>query len=230
MYHPREEGRVIGVLHLRARVTAGRDDLVAAKHDRNPNATIFTAPKTYTKQAAMNAAGAISYGASGVAGAMRHGVVGALGAMPIPKKYVNSAAKATRAAAMKAVNEPARQGKWAARSVYKGMKKMWLGKEKYKSLKKEKIAMEREAAERAAGYANAWKSATAGDGATARWGEVNGAASGASASVAPRSVPKRLGDARDAEAEARRRAEKWRAEMNGEGGGEIAPATNADSP
>ena len=183
MYHPREEGRVIGVLHLRARVTAGRDDLVAAKHDRNPNATIFTAPKTYTKQAAMNAAGAISYGASGVAGAMRYGVVGALGAMPIPKKYVNSAAKATRAAAMKAVNEPARQGKWAARSVYKGVKKMWLGKEKYKALKKEKIAMELEAAERAAGYANAWKSATAGDGATARWGEVNGAASGASASA-----------------------------------------------
>ena len=46
----------------------------------------------------------------------------------------------------------------AFRSVYKGCKKMYLGKERYKAIKKEKVTRELEAAERAAGYADAWKS------------------------------------------------------------------------
>ena len=51
---------------------------------------------------------------------MRAGLDGALAAVPIPKKYA-AAAKSVRAAALKAVNEPARQGRWAFRSVYKEM-------------------------------------------------------------------------------------------------------------
>ena len=151
-------GELVGVLHLRLRVAALNDDIIAANKDRNPNASLLTAPKTYTKQFALSAADVLSSGASGVAGAMRAGLGGALAAVPIPKKYTAAAAKSVRAAALKAVNEPARQGRWAFRSVYKGCKKMYLGKERYKAIKKEKVTRELEAAERAAGYADAWKS------------------------------------------------------------------------
>ena len=110
-------GELVGVLHVRLRVAALNDDIIAANKDRNPNVSLLTAPKTYTKQFALSAADVLSSGASGVAGAMRAGLGGALSAVPIPKKYTAAAAKTVRAAALKAVNEPARQGRWAFRSV-----------------------------------------------------------------------------------------------------------------
>jgi hypothetical protein len=40
---------------------------------------------------------------------------------------VDAAGKGMRSAALTAVNEPARQGRWAVRSVYKGCKKFMVG-------------------------------------------------------------------------------------------------------
>ena len=80
-------GELVGVLHVRLRVAALNDDIIAANKDRNPNVSLLTAPKTYTKQFALSAADVLSSGASGVAGAMRAGLGGALSAVPIPKKY-----------------------------------------------------------------------------------------------------------------------------------------------
>ena len=71
--------------------------------------------------------------------AMRRNMTNAIAVMPIPQKYVDTAAKGMRSAALKAVNEPARQGRWAVRSVYKGCKKFMYGKDKYRRLKKEKL-------------------------------------------------------------------------------------------
>ena len=86
-------GELVGVLHVRLRVAALNDDIIAANKDRNPNVSLLTAPKTYTKQFALSAADVLSSGASGVAGAMRAGLDGALSAVPIPKKYTAAAAK-----------------------------------------------------------------------------------------------------------------------------------------
>ena len=76
---------------------------------------------------------------------------------PIPKKYVDSAASGITRAALTAVNEPARHGRWAFRSMYKGCKKMYMGKAAYQAQKKEKVTRELEAAKRAAGYSEAWQ-------------------------------------------------------------------------
>lgn len=155
-------GAVVGVLHLRVRVTAMNPGVVAANKDRNPNATLLTAPKTYTAQFALSAGGYLGKGVNDMSQAMRRNMTNAIAVMPIPQKYVDTAAKGMRAAALKAVNEPARQGRWAARSMYKGCKKFVYGKEKYSRLKREKLTREVAAAERAAGYAEAWKAAAAG--------------------------------------------------------------------
>ena len=150
-------GGVVGVLHLRVRVSAVNPNVVAANKDRNPNATLLTAPRTYTTQFALSAADQLGTGLTGMSQAMRRNVTNAIAVMPIPQKYVDTAAKGMRAAALKALNEPARQGRWAVRSVYKGCKKLVYGQEEYRRRKKEKLTRELEAAERAAGYAAAWK-------------------------------------------------------------------------
>ena len=53
------------------------------------------------------------------------------------------------------MNAPARRGRWAFRSMYKGCEKMYKGKAAYQARKKEKITRELEAAKRAAGYSEA---------------------------------------------------------------------------
>ena len=146
-------GTVVGVLHVRVRVAALSPNVIAAGKDRNPNATLLTAPKTVTTQLAYSAGDYVSQ-------AMRRNMTNAMNAMPIPQKYVDAAASTVKSAAIAAMNEPARQGRWMGRTVYKACKKFMYGKEKYKRLKKEKITRRLEAAERAAGYAEAWQSAT----------------------------------------------------------------------
>lgn len=151
--HPRS-GDVVGVIHLRVRATKLNEHVVAADKDFNPDASLLTAPSTYTKQFALNAADVLSSGASGMAAVARAG----LGTInPIPKKYVDSAASGITRAALTAVNEPARHGRWAFRSMYKGCKKMYMGKAAYQAQKKEKVTRELEAAKRAAGYSEAWQ-------------------------------------------------------------------------
>jgi hypothetical protein len=152
---------VVGVLHLRVRVNALNPDVVAAKKDRNPNATLLTAPKTYTTQYVLSAGNYLGKGVNDMSSAMRRNMSNAMGGMPIPQKYVDGAARGVRAAALTAVNEPARHGRWAFRTMYKGCKKFVYGKEKYRRLKKEKVTRELEAAERAAGYSAAWNSTSA---------------------------------------------------------------------
>jgi hypothetical protein len=151
--HPRS-GVVVGVIHLRVRATKLNEHVVASERTPTQDASFLKAPSVYTKQFALNAADVLATGASGVAAVMGAGL-GTLN--PIPKKYVDSAANGIKSAAFAAVNEPARRGRWAFRSVYKGCKKMYLGKETYKALRKEKITQELEAAKRAAGYSEAWK-------------------------------------------------------------------------
>lgn len=151
--HPRS-GNVVGVIHLRVRATKLNEHVVAADKDFNPDASLLTAPSTYTKQFALNAADVLASGASGMAAVARAG----LGTInPIPKKYVDSAASGITRAALTAVNEPARHGRWAFRSMYKGCKKMYMGKAAYQAQKKEKVTRELEAAKRAAGYSEAWQ-------------------------------------------------------------------------
>ena len=72
-----------------------------------------------------------------------------------PKKYVDGAANGISRAALAAVNAPARRGRWAFRSMYKGCEKMYMGKAAYQARKKEKVTRELEAAKRAAGYSEA---------------------------------------------------------------------------
>jgi hypothetical protein len=151
--HPRS-GDVVGVIHLRVRATKLNEHVVAADKDFNPDASLLTAPSTYTKQFALNAADVLASGASGMAAVARAG----LGTInPIPKKYVDSAANGITRAALTAVNEPVNQSRWAFRSMYKGCKKMYLGKAAYQAQKKEKVTRELEAAKRAAGYSEAWQ-------------------------------------------------------------------------
>jgi hypothetical protein len=151
--HPRS-GDVVGVIHLRVRATKLNEHVVAADKDFNPDASLLTAPSTYTKQFALNAADVLASGASGMAAVARAG----LGTInPIPKKYVDSAASGITRAALTAVNEPVNQSRWAFRSMYKGCKKMYLGKAAYQAQKKEKVTRELEAAKRAAGYSEAWQ-------------------------------------------------------------------------
>ena len=151
--HPRSK-EVVGVIHLRVRCTRLNDNIVAANKDYNPDASLLSAPSTYTKQFALNAADVLSSGASGMAAVARAG----LGTInPIPKKYVDSAASGISRAAVAAINEPARQGRWAFRSMYKSARKMYIGKDKYNKLKTEKVTRELEAARRAAEYGAALK-------------------------------------------------------------------------
>ena len=117
--HPRS-GDVVGVIHLRVRCTRLNEHVVAADKDFNPDASLLTAPSTYTKRFALNAADVLASGASGVASVARAG----LGTInPIPKKYVDGAANGMPPRAG-AVNAPARRGRWAFRSMYKGCEKM----------------------------------------------------------------------------------------------------------
>ena len=149
--HPRS-GDVVGVIHLRVRCTRLNEHVVAADKDFNPDASLLTAPSTYTKQFALNAADVLASGASGVAAVARAG----LGTInPIPKKYVDGAANGISRAALAAVNAPARRGRWAFRSMYKGCQKVYMGKAAYQARKKEKVTRELEAAKRAAGYSEA---------------------------------------------------------------------------
>tara|TARA_B110000459_G_scaffold199676_1_gene246728 strand:+ start:70 stop:1014 length:945 start_codon:yes stop_codon:yes gene_type:complete len=151
--HPRSK-EVVGVIHLRVRCTRLNDNIVAANKDYNPDASLLSAPSTYTKQFALNAADVLSSGASGMAAVARAG----LGTInPIPKKYVDSAASGISRAAVAAINEPARQGRWAFRSMYKSARKMYIGKDKYNKLKTEKVTRELEAARRATEYGAALK-------------------------------------------------------------------------
>ena len=106
----------------------------------------------YSGGFALNAADVLASGASGMAAVARSGLDTI---NPIPKKYVDSAASGIQRAALTAVNEPARQGRWAFRSMYKGCKKMYIGKAAYQARKKEKVTRELEAAKRAAGYSEA---------------------------------------------------------------------------
>ena len=149
--HPRS-GDVVGVIHLRVRATKLNEHVVAADKDLKPDASLLTAPSAYTKRFALNAADVLASGASGMAAVARSGLDTI---NPIPKKYVDSAASGIQRAALTAVNEPARQGRWAFRSMYKGCEKMYMGKAAYQARKKEKITRELEAAKRAAGYSEA---------------------------------------------------------------------------
>ena len=88
-------------------------------------------PKTYSKQFAMSASDYMAAKAAGMASA----VTGMMPSVPVPKKYVDSAAKTMTKTAISAINAPAKQGRWAARSVYKGCKKIIYGKAKYKEMK-----------------------------------------------------------------------------------------------
>jgi|TARA_B110000259_G_scaffold116087_1_gene132168 hypothetical protein len=124
--HPRSL-LVVGVIHLRVRCTKLNEHVVAKGRDHNPDASLLTAPQTYTKQFALNAADVLSSGASGMAFVARAGL-GTLN--PIPKKYVDGAASGISRAAVAAINEPARQGRWAFRSIYKNACKMYMGKAK----------------------------------------------------------------------------------------------------
>ena len=151
--HPRS-GDVVGVIHLRVRATKLNEHVVAADKDLKPDASLLTAPSAYTKRFALNAADVLASGASGMAAVARSGLDTI---NPIPKKYVDSAASGIQRAALTAVNEPARQGRWAFRSMYKGCKKMYIGKAAYQARKKEKVTRELEAAKRAAGYSAAWQ-------------------------------------------------------------------------
>ena len=151
--HPRS-GDVVGVIHLRVRATKLNKHVVAANKDFNPDASLLTAPSMYTKKFALNAADVLASGASGMAAVARSGLDTI---NPIPKKFVDSAASGIQRAALTAVNEPARHGRWAFRSMYKGCKKMYMGKAAYQARKKEKVTRELEAAKRAAGYSAAWQ-------------------------------------------------------------------------
>ena len=70
---------------------------------------------------------ASDYMAAKAAG-MASAVTGMMPSVPVPKKYVDSAAKTMTKTAISAINAPAKQGRWAARSVYKGCKKIISGK------------------------------------------------------------------------------------------------------
>ena len=96
--HPRS-GDVVGVIHLRVRCTRLNEHVVAADKDFNPDASLLTAPSTYTKRFALNAADVLASGASGAASVARAGP-GTIN--PIPKKYVDGAANGIPRAAFAA--------------------------------------------------------------------------------------------------------------------------------
>ena len=114
-------------------------------------------PKTYSKQFAMSASDYMAAKAAGMASA----VTGMMPSVPVPKKYVDSAAKTMTKTAISAINAPAKQGRWAARSVYKGCKKIIYGKAKYKEMKKVKVERALREAQEAAKYAEAWQQSAA---------------------------------------------------------------------
>ena len=111
-------GEEVGLLHLRLKCTPILPDLIAAAKDRNPHASLLRNPKTYSKQFAMSASDYMAAKAAGMASA----VSGLMPSVPVPKKYVDSAAKTMTKTAISAINAPAKQGRWAVRSVYKGCK------------------------------------------------------------------------------------------------------------
>ena len=89
--------------------------------------------------------------------------------VPVPKKYVDSAAKTMTKTAISAINAPAKQGRWAVRSVYKGCKKLVYGKAKYKEMKKVKLERALREAQEAAKYAEAWQQSAAAAAGKNRW-------------------------------------------------------------
>ena len=99
-------GEEVGLLHLRLKCTPMLPDLIAAAKDRNPHASLLRNPKTYSKQFAMSAA---DYAAAKAAG-MASAVSGLMPSVPLPKKYVDSAAKTMTKTAIGAINAPAKQG------------------------------------------------------------------------------------------------------------------------
>ena len=119
--HPRS-GDVVGVIHLRVRCTRLNEHVVAADKDFNPDASLLTAPSTYTKQFALNAADVLASGASGVASVARAG----LGTInPLPKKYVDGAANGISRAALAAVNAPAARRRPSARCTRGARRCTW---------------------------------------------------------------------------------------------------------
>jgi hypothetical protein len=160
-----KKGTVVGVLHMRVRATA-TSEVVPKMVRKKGGDDAASQPGVGTQFALSAGAGGVAAGAAGSKGGkvssmsstMRRNMTSAMSAMPIPTKYVKSAAAGVRSAAFTAINKPAQKTKWAARSVKKGCKKLWYGKEKYKAKKEAKLARELEAAERAAGFVEAWKS------------------------------------------------------------------------
>ncbi len=158
-------GEEVGLLHLRLKCTPMLPDLIAAAKDRNPHASLLRNPKTYSKQFAMSAA---DYAAAKAAG-MASAVSGLMPSVPLPKKYVDSAAKTMTKTAIGAINAPAKQGRWALRSAYKGCKKLLYGKAKYKEMKKVKLERALREAQEAAKYAEAWQQSAAAAAGKNRW-------------------------------------------------------------
>ena len=74
---------------------------------------------------------------------------------------VGLAAKTMTKTAISAINAPAKQGRWGARSVYKGCEKIIYGKAKYKEMKKVKVERALREAQEAAKYAEAWQQSAA---------------------------------------------------------------------
>lgn len=158
-------GEEVGLLHLRLKCTPILPDLIAAAKDRNPHASLLRNPKTYSKQFAMSASDYMAAKAAGMASA----VSGLMPSVPVPKKYVDSAAKTMTKTAISAINAPAKQGRWAVRSVYKGCKKLVYGKAKYKEMKKVKLERALREAQEAAKYAEAWQQSAAAAAGKNRW-------------------------------------------------------------